>query len=120
MKKKRTLGLFNIVITGLSGAIGFEVFVLMDYAYFHLAGPDIILAVSLAGVINLLIMLSYCELGAAMPEVGGEYTYIKTAYGKYVAFISGCFRWLASIFASALSAVAFVLLLGYLLSIIAP
>jgi amino acid transporter len=56
---------------GLSAAIGFEVFVLLDYAYFHLAGPDIILAVLLAGVMNLLIMLSYCELGAAIPEVGG-------------------------------------------------
>jgi APA family basic amino acid/polyamine antiporter len=120
MKKTRTLGLFNIVMIGLSGAIGFEVFVLMDYAYFHLAGPDIILALALAGVINLLIMLSYCELGAAMPEVGGEYTYIKIAYGKYVAFISGCFRWLASVFGAALAAVAFVLQLAFLFSFIAP
>jgi APA family basic amino acid/polyamine antiporter len=119
MKKTRTLGLFNIVMIGLSGAIGFEVFVLLDYAYFHLAGSDIVLAVLLAGVINLLIMLSYCELGAAIPEVGGEYTYIKTAYGGYVAFISGCFRWLASVFGAALAAVAFVLQLAFLFSIIA-
>jgi APA family basic amino acid/polyamine antiporter len=120
MKKRRPLGLFSILMTGLSGAIGFEIFVLMDYAYFHLAGPDIIWAVLLAGMINLLIMLSYCELGAAIPEVGGEYTYIKTAYGKYVAFISGCFRWLASVFGAALAAVTFVLQLAYLFSIIAP
>jgi len=120
MKQKRTLGLFSIVMAGLGGAIGFEIFVLMDYAYFHLAGPYIIFALSLAGVINLLIMLSYSELGAAIPEVGGEYTYIKTAYGKYVAFISGCFRWLASVFGAALAAVAFVLQLAYLFSIIAP
>jgi APA family basic amino acid/polyamine antiporter len=120
VKKTRTIGLFNILITGLSGAIGFEIFVLMDYAYFHLAGPDILLALVLAGVINLLIILSYCELGAAIPEVGGEYTYIKTAYGKYVAFISGCFRWLASVFGAALAAVTFVLQLAYLFSFIAP
>jgi APA family basic amino acid/polyamine antiporter len=120
MKQKRTLGLFGIVMTGLSGAIGFEIFVLMDYAYFHLTGPDVIFALLLAGIINLLIMLSYSELGAAIPEVGGEYTYIKTAYGKYVAFISGCFRWLASIFGAALAAVAFVLQLAFLFSIIAP
>jgi APA family basic amino acid/polyamine antiporter len=120
MKQKRTLGLFGIVMTGLSGAIGFEIFVLMDYAYFHLTGPDVIFALLLAGMINLLIMLSYSELGAAIPEVGGEYTYIKTAYGKYVAFISGCFRWLASIFGAALAAVAFVLQLAFLFSVIAP
>lgn len=107
-------------MTGLSGAIGFEIFVLMDYVYFHLTGPDVIFALLLAGVINLLIMLSYSELGAAIPEVGGEYTYIKTAYGKYVAFISGCFRWLASVFGAALAAVAFALQLAYLFSVIAP
>jgi len=118
--KKRNLGLRGIVMTGLSGAIGFEIFVLMNYAYFHLAGPDLILAVLLAGVVNLVIMLSYCELGAAIPEVGGEYTYIKTAYGKYVAFIAGCFRWLASVFGAALAAVTFVIQLAYLFSFISP
>jgi len=116
--KKRTLGLRDIVITGLSGAIGFEIFVLINYAYFNLAGTDVILAVLLAGLINLIIMLSYCELGAAIPEIGGEYTYIKTAYGKYVAFIAGCFRWLASVFGAALAAVTFVIQLGYLFSFI--
>jgi APA family basic amino acid/polyamine antiporter len=118
--KKRTIGLRDIVMTGLSGAIGFEIFVLINYAYFNLAGPDIILAVLLAGLINLIIMLSYCELGAAIPEVGGEYTYIKTAYGKYVAFITGCFRWLASVFGAALAAVTFVIQLAYLASFISP
>lgn len=120
LKTSKSLGLFDIVIAGLSGAIGFEIFVLLDYAYFHLAGPDIVIALMLGGAINLLIMLSYCELGAAMPKVGGEYTYVKAAYGGYVSFISGCFRWLASIFGAALAAVAFVLQLAYLFSAISP
>ena len=71
VKKRRTLGLFGIIMAGLGGAIGFEIFALLNYAYFNLAGPDIILAVLLAGMVNLLIMLSYSELGAAIPEVGG-------------------------------------------------
>jgi APA family basic amino acid/polyamine antiporter len=120
LRTSNGLGLFDIVIAGLSGAIGFEIFVLLDYAYFHLAGPDIVIALMLGGAINLLIMLSYCELGAAIPKVGGEYTYIKTAYGGYVSFISGCFRWLASIFGAALAAVAFVLQLAYLFSVVSP
>jgi len=120
LRTSNGIGLYGIVIAGLSGAIGFEIFVLLDYAYFHLAGPDIVIALVLGGAINLLMMLSYCELGAAMPNVGGEYTYIKTAYGGYVSFISGCFRWLASIFGAALAAVAFVLQLAYLFSAISP
>jgi APA family basic amino acid/polyamine antiporter len=116
-KKTKGLGLFDVVISGLSGAIGVEIFVLLNYAYFHLAGSAVLIAVALGGIINLLMMLSYCELGAAMPLVGGEYTYVKSAYGGHVGFIAGCLRWLAAIFAAALAAVAFVLQLGYLLSV---
>jgi APA family basic amino acid/polyamine antiporter len=119
-RNSKGIGLFDIIIAGLSGAIGFEIFVLLNYAYFHLAGPDIVIALVLGGIINLLLMLSYCELGAAMPKIGGEYTYIKTAYGGYIGFISGCFRWLANIFGAALATVAFVLQLAYLLSSISP
>jgi APA family basic amino acid/polyamine antiporter len=118
--KAKGIGLFDIVMAGLSGAIGFEIFVLLNYAYFHLAGPDILIALLLGGVINFLIMLSYCELASAMPKVGGEYTYIKTAFGGYLSFIFGCFRWLASIFGASLAAVAFVLQLSYLFSAISP
>jgi amino acid transporter len=120
LKTKRELGFFDALMMGLSGAIGFEIFVLLDYAYFDLAGPSIGLALLLAGLINLLIMFSYCELGAAIPEVGGEYTYIKAAYSGLVAFISGCFRWLASVFAAALAAVCFTQQLTYLFSVVAP
>jgi APA family basic amino acid/polyamine antiporter len=119
LKTKRELGLFAAVMMGLSGSIGFEIFVLLDYAYLNLAGSSIILALLLAGLINLLTMLSYCELGAAIPKVGGEYTYIKAAYGGFIAFISGCFRWLASVFAAALAAVCFTQQLQYLFSMIA-
>jgi basic amino acid/polyamine antiporter, APA family len=120
LKRAKGLGLFDIVIAGLSGAIGVEIFILLNYAYFHLAGPAVLYALIFGGIINLLIMLSYSELSAAMPLAGGEYTYIKTAYGGYVGFIFGCFRWLAAIFAASLAAVAFVLQLAYLFSAISP
>jgi basic amino acid/polyamine antiporter, APA family len=119
-KNHKGLKLFDVVIAGLSGAIGVEIFVLLNYAYFHLAGPAVLYALVFGGIINLLVMLSYSELGAAMPLAGGEYTYIKKAYGGYVSFIFGCFRWLAAIFAASLAAVAFVLQLAFLLSAISP
>lgn len=103
---------------GLSGAIGFEIFVLLDYPYFNLElGASIVFGLLLAGLANLLIMLNYCELSTAIPEVGGAYTYIKTAYGGFVPFISGCFRWLASIFGAALAAVVFAQQFSYLLKV---
>ncbi len=118
IKEKKTLGLREIIIAGLSGAIGFEIFVLLNYAYFNLAGTSLIFALALGGIINLIIMLSYSELGAALPLVGGEYSYIKKAYGGYTGFIFGCFSWLASIFAAALASITFVLQFAYLLSVI--
>jgi APA family basic amino acid/polyamine antiporter len=117
---ERKLGFFDAVMMGLSGSIGFEIFVLMDYAYFGLAGSSIVLALLLGGLVNLLIMFSYCELSAAIPEVGGEYTYTKAAYGGLVAFVSGCLRWLASVFGASLAALAFARQLSYLFLRVAP
>jgi len=105
---------------GLGGAIGFEIFVLLDYAYFDLAGPTMVSALFLCGLINLLTMFSYSELSAAIPEVGGEYTYTKAAFGGLTAFMAGCLRWLASVFGGALAAVVFAQQLAYFFSIFIP
>jgi APA family basic amino acid/polyamine antiporter len=103
---------------GLSGAIGFEIFILLDYPYFNLElGAGIVFELLLAGLVNLLIMFNYCELSTAIPEVGGAYTYIKAAYAGFLSFIFGCFRWLASIFGAALAAVVFTQQISYVLKV---
>lgn len=118
LKTKRKMGFFDALMMGLSGAIGFEIFVLLDYPYFDLGlGASIVFGLLLAGLVNLLIILNYCELSTAIPEVGGAYTYIKTAYAGFVPFIFGCFRWLASIFGAALAVVVFTEQLSYLLKV---
>ncbi len=120
MGNERNLGLFGAIIAGLSGAIGFEIFALLNYAYFDLAGPSMISALLFCGIINLLTMFSYSELSAALPEVGGEYTYTKVAFGGFISFMAGCLRWLASVFGGALATVVFVDQLGVLFSVFAP
>jgi len=120
LANKKKLGLFSAIIMGLGGAIGFEIFVLLNYAYFDLAGPSMISALLFCGIINLVTMLSYSELSAAIPEVGGEYTYTKVAFGGIISFMAGCLRWLASVFGGALAALVFVNQLGVLFSVFAP
>ena len=120
MTNERKLGLFSAIMMGLSGAIGFEIFALLNYAYFDLAGPSMISALFFCGIINLITMLSYSELSAALPEVGGEYTYTKVAFGGIISFMAGCLRWLASVFGGALAVVVFVNQLGVLFSVFAP
>ncbi len=41
------------------------------------------------GIITLFAGLSYAELGSLFPENGGYYVYLKEAYGKKMAFLSG-------------------------------
>ncbi len=120
MGAEKKYGLSNAIIMGLGGAIGFEIFALLNYAYFDLAGPSMISALLFCGIINLVTMLSYSELSAALPEVGGEYTYTKAAFGGFISFMAGCLRWLASVFGGALATVVFVEQLGVLFSVFAP
>ncbi|MDH5449403.1 MAG: amino acid permease [Candidatus Bathyarchaeota archaeon] len=106
LEEKRKVGLFQAVMIGLGGAIGIEIFVLLNYAT-YLAGSTIVFALLVCGVINLLTMLSFSELGAAIPEVGGEYSYAKAALGGFLAFLTGWFRWISNVFGAALAALGF-------------
>ena len=92
-EKKRKIGLFQTILMGLGGAIGIEIFVLLNYAI-NLAGSLIVFAFLVCGIINLLTMFSFSELGAAIPEVGGEYSYSKAAFGGFLAFLTGWLRWI--------------------------
>jgi amino acid transporter len=119
LSTEKKFGLTDAIIMGLGGAIGFEIFVLLDYAYL-LTGPSMVSALLLCGAINLLTMFGYSELSASIPEVGGEYTYTKAAFGGFIAFMAGFFRWFASVFGGALAAVVFSQQLAYLVSILVP
>jgi APA family basic amino acid/polyamine antiporter len=44
---------------------------------------------ALTGVITLIAALSYGELSAMFPNAGGQYVYLRKAYGRLVAFLYG-------------------------------
>lgn len=55
-----------------------------------LGDPALILWLWLLGALLALAgALSYSELGAALPFAGGEYVYLRRAYGPFVGFLSG-------------------------------
>jgi basic amino acid/polyamine antiporter, APA family len=60
----------------------------------QLAGtPAAVLAAWLAaGLLSIAGALVYAELGVLLPQAGGEYVYLRTAYGEAVAFAYGWMR----------------------------
>src|SRR4030066_1916613 len=84
---KRDLGLLRATMIGIGGTISASGFVIIGYAA-GLAGYAIVPVVLVCGVISLLTMFSYAELGTAIPLAGGEYTWAKVAYGGFVSFLT--------------------------------
>jgi len=52
----------------------------------------VLLAWLTAGLLSLAGALTYAELGAMLPHVGGEYLYVRAAYGDVAAFLNGWMR----------------------------
>lgn len=48
------------------------------------------------GLLSLAGALTYAELGAMLPEEGGEYVYLRKSYGEMVAFLFGWQRFIVA------------------------
>lgn len=58
-----------------------------------MGSPGLVLLVWVAaGLLSLAGALAYAELGSMMPQAGGEYVFLKTAYGEIPAFLFGWMR----------------------------
>lgn len=72
----------NMIGTGIFGTTGFMAA--------DLGRPWLILSLWAAGALfSLLGAFCYAELGASWPRAGGEYVYIREAYGRLPGFLSG-------------------------------
>ena len=70
--------------------IGVGIFLVPGSIARELGSPQLILAAWVAtGIISLFGALAYAELGAMMPESGGQYVYLREAYGPAAAFVCG-------------------------------
>jgi basic amino acid/polyamine antiporter, APA family len=70
--------------------IGGGIFVVPSIMLRQLGAPLLVLVVYvLAGALSLFGALGYAELGAALPEAGGEYVYMHRAYGPAMGFLYG-------------------------------
>lgn len=109
----RRIGWFTAACVLVSNVVGSGIFATTGFMARDLGDPGLILSVWLAGgMIALAGALCYSELGAALPVAGGEYVYLRRAYGPFVGFLSGwtsfAVGFSAAIAAGAMSFAAYV------------
>jgi len=117
---KKEISLFGgiSILAGImigSGIFVFASLVLVEVGY----APGLsLLAWIIGGIITLFSGLTYAELGTMFPETGGYYVYLRKAYGKGVAFLSGVMNFVLSSSGSiALLALVFVEIFSYMIPI---
>jgi len=110
----RSLSLSQAVMIGVASMIGGAIFVLVGPGI-SAAGPALIIAFLLNGVITLFTALTYAELGSALPATGGGYKWVREGLPRPNSYLSGWMAWFAHTIAGSLYAVAFGTFFGHLL-----
>ncbi len=89
----RGLGLVPTTSLVVGTIIGTGVFLKTARMAQAVGTPSLVLLAWVAGgLLSLAGALSYAELGAMLPAAGGEYVYLRAAYGDLPAFLFGWMR----------------------------
>ena len=86
----REIGPFSATALVIANMIGTGIFTTSGFIMAELNNPTaFLLCWFMGGVFALCGALCYGELGVRYPKVGGEYVYLKHAFGKWMGFLSG-------------------------------
>lgn len=114
---KRDLGLFSAVNMVIGGVLGSGIFLVASTIAGSLPSPWLIILVwVVGGLLSMAGCLTYAELASTMPQSGGQYVYLREAFGEHVAFLNGWTQFLV-IQPAAIAGVAaaFAIYAGYFL-----
>ncbi len=89
----RGVGPWAAMAVNVANMIGTGVFLKTRVMTCNVGDADTVLVVWLAaGLLSLAGTFAYSEIAAMMPEAGGDYVYLRRAYGRLVGFLYG---WMA-------------------------
>ncbi len=84
------IGWFTAACVLVSNIIGGGIFTTTGFIARDVGDPMLVLSLWLVGALYALAgAISFSELGAALPRVGGDYVYLRQTYGPLVGFLSG-------------------------------
>jgi amino acid transporter len=113
---ERDLGLVSVLAISIGAMIGSGIFILPAVAVGY-AGPAVVLAYILAGLVVLPAALSKSEMATAMPESGGTYVFIERGMGPLLGTVAGIGTWFALSFKGGLALVGGVPYILYLFDV---
>src|SRR5271166_2335220 len=89
----RGVGAWAAIAVNVTNMIGAGVFLKTRVMTCNVGGAKLVMLVWLAaGLLSLAGTFSYAEIAAMMPEAGGDYVYLRRAYGRLAGFLFG---WMA-------------------------
>ena len=84
----RVLGVWHATAIVVGTIIGSGIFLVPQEMMRAVGSSSLVyLAWIVGGVLTLFGAMTYAELGAMMPRAGGEYVYLRNAYGDLPAFL---------------------------------
>lgn len=103
---RRKLNTFDVTNLVVGSIIGADIYVAAAIGA-HLVGPASLIVWIAAGVMAMIIALSFAHCATMMPSVGGPYAYVKEVAGTFSAFEVGWGLFLAEWFSLAVFPIAF-------------
>lgn len=90
MSLKRELSLSDAILLVVGNVVGAGIFTTSGFLAGELPQPTLFIAIwVLGGILTLCGACTYAELSAIFPLAGGDYHYLKAAFGGWAGFLLG-------------------------------
>ncbi len=112
---RKEMSVKDAALLVMGSVIGSGIFMTTGFIVEFVPSPGMVMAIWLAGgIITLCGALSFGELAAMFPRAGGQFVYLKEAYGDWCGFLFGwTFFWVIECGGIAALAVGFAEYFGY-------
>jgi APA family basic amino acid/polyamine antiporter len=109
------MSIMDAALLVIGSVIGSGIFMTTGFIIEFVPSPGMVMAVwFVGGIITLCGALSFAELAAMFPKAGGQFIYLKEAYGAWSGFLFGwTFFWVIECGGIAALAVGFAEYFGY-------
>jgi APA family basic amino acid/polyamine antiporter len=87
---KRRLGLFDAILLVIGNVVGAGIFTTSGFLAGELPQPLFFIGIwVIGGLLTLCGALTYAEMAGMFPYSGGDYQFLKAAYGRWAGFLLG-------------------------------